>query len=114
MGQAGPYMRRVQGGYTHWCPACGEVHTIYDSWTFNGDVNKPTFSPSVKVGGVQKIVDAQGKWAGDWKRGPDGNPLPQCCHYFLRDGQIQFCGDCTHAMSGQTVPLPELPDWLRD
>lgn len=28
------------------------------------------------------------------------------CHYFLRNGQIQYLGDCTHAMRGQTVPLP--------
>lgn len=26
---------------------------------------------------------------------------------FIRDGQIQFLGDCTHALAGKTVPLPE-------
>lgn len=25
---------------------------------------------------------------------------------------IQFLDDCTHAMRGQTAPLPPLPDWF--
>jgi hypothetical protein len=28
--------------------ACEEMHPLPDSWTFNGDVDKPTFSPSFK------------------------------------------------------------------
>jgi len=32
------------------------------------------------------------------------------CHSFIRDGKIQFLGDCTHALAGQTVDLPELPE----
>jgi hypothetical protein len=27
------------------------------------------------------------------------------CHSFVREGQIQFLGDCTHAFAGQTVPM---------
>jgi hypothetical protein len=27
---------------------------------------------------------------------------------FVTDGRIQFLGDCTHALAGQTV---DLPDW---
>jgi hypothetical protein len=29
------------------------------------------------------------------------------CHSFVTDGRIQFLGDCTHALAGQTVDLPE-------
>ena len=31
------------------------------------------------------------------------------CHHFIRDGKIQFLGDCTHALRGQTVDLPDIP-----
>jgi hypothetical protein len=31
------------------------------------------------------------------------------CHYFIRDGKIEFCGDCPHELAGQTVPLPDVP-----
>ncbi len=29
------------------------------------------------------------------------------CHSFIRDGTIQFLGDCSHAMVGLTVELLE-------
>lgn len=31
------------------------------------------------------------------------------CHYFIKAGRIEFCGDCTHALKGQTVDLPDFP-----
>ncbi len=31
---------------------------------------------------------------------------PAVCHTFVTDGRIQFLGDCTHVMAGQTVDLP--------
>jgi hypothetical protein len=31
------------------------------------------------------------------------------CHSFVTDGRIQYLGDCTHAMAGQTVDLPDIP-----
>lgn len=36
---------------------------------------------------------------------------PQC-HSFIRNGQWEFLGDCTHSLANQTVPLEPLPDWL--
>jgi hypothetical protein len=35
------------------------------------------------------------------------------CHSFVTDGKIQFLSDCTHALAGQTVALPDWPteDW---
>jgi hypothetical protein len=27
---------------------------------------------------------------------------------------VQFLGDCTHALAGQTLPLPDLPPELRN
>jgi hypothetical protein len=113
MGQASAYLRRAKGGYSHWCPGCGEMHLIPDSWTFDGNVDKPTFTPSVKITGKQRII-VDGEWAGGWVRGPDGNAIDCCCHYNLTAGQLVMHGDSTHALKGQTVALPELPEGFRD
>ncbi|HEV3492443.1 MAG TPA: DUF6527 family protein [Reyranella sp.] len=93
---------------------CASLRSENPVWTLNGDVNKPTFNPSVRIAGKQTVRDAEGNWTGEWARDADGNPVDRCCHYFLKEGQLQFLGDCTHALKGQTVPLPELPSWLRD
>ena len=89
------------------------MHWIGDGWQFNGDVNKPTFTPSVKITGKQKIV-VDGKWSGGWVRGPDGAPVDFCCHYILTNGVLNFCGDCTHKLKNSSVPLPALPAWFCD
>jgi len=83
---------RAQGNRVHfWCPGCDEAHGITygarDAWTWNGDLERPTFSPSVLV------------------QGPPGTR----CHSFVTDGRIQYLGDCEHALAGQTVDLPEWP-----
>ncbi len=114
MGQTGTFLRTVAcvayRGYSHWCPGCEETHVIpterldgkeHPIWTFNGNLERPDFKPSVRI-----TYD-----------GPDagtGDAPPACCHYFINDGAIQFCGDSTHALKGQTVPLPPLPKHLRD
>lgn len=113
MGQVSPYLRRAVNGHSHWCPGCDGMHMIPDSWTFDGNVNSPTFSPSVKITG-KKLVIVDGKWTGEWARDAAGNAIDDCCHYILTAGQLQFCCDCTHALSGQTVALPPLPPELCD
>ena len=164
------------------CPACGNEHTFdLSRWQFNGDLEKPTFSPSMNAscgwtpkrnpqfpilrtpsrsvnnlgrvrevpwemilphegqavrnhygqslefiasrGGlspreavavlkdivVKDIVEEQAEselvtlvnafyTAQPWNR----------CHSFVREGRIEFLGDCTHAMVGQTVDLPDI------
>lgn len=70
-------------------------------WTFNENYERPTFSPSVLI----SIDDDEDE---------HGNELPApvrrtLCHYFITDGQIVFCGDSQHHLSGQTVPLPDWP-----
>lgn len=93
-------LRTVEGGYLLFhCPGCESAHMVRvaspgvpGGWTFNGDHDRPTFSPSV-------LVTYNGSDAGQ-----DGAP-PAICHSFVTDGQIQFLGDCTHALAGQTVPL---------
>lgn len=80
------------GDWGFHCPGCGHGHSFRvtgDSsrpqWAFNGDVEKPTFTPSLLY----------------------EDPATRC-HSNVTDGKITFHGDCHHAMKGQTV---ELPDW---
>ena len=79
-------------GFAHYCLPCGEAHLIWTEgreaqWTFNGDVDRPTFSPSVKH--TQTM----------------GGHFTRICHYFIRDGLIQYCDDCTHELRGKTVEM---------
>lgn len=103
-------------GYEFKCPGCGGVHIlpvgpgngeVYARWSFNGSMDSPTFSPSVLAHGQQLEFDADGEWSGGWVLDLSGNTIPYTCHSFVTDGRIQFLGDCTHALSGQTVDLPE-------
>lgn len=71
------------------------MHPLPDGWTFNGNVEKPTFSPSFKH---------------DWKE----KDTPKVCHYIVTDGRVAYCGDCTHSMSGQTIDMPDLPPRYQD
>lgn len=88
-------------GYIFECPGCGQWHMITTKepngrgakWSFNGDVERPTFNPSLLV------------------RSEFNNGKPSAvCHSFIRDGRIQFLSDCTHALAGQTVELREVED----
>ena len=103
-------------GYQFKCPGCGERHTLpvgagngdtYGRWGFNGDFESPTFTPSVLARGNKLLLDADGEWTGEWERDADGDPIPYVCHSFVTNGRVQFLGDCTHNLAGQTVDLPE-------
>lgn len=105
-------LRIAEGGRLLFhCPGCKEMHQVQvgegsgPRWGFNGDYDRPTFTPSVLVGGHKVIRDDQGKWTGEWERDASGNPVPSVCHSFVRDGRIEFLGDCTHALASQAVPL---------
>jgi hypothetical protein len=89
------------------------MHQLPDSWTFDSNLESPTFTPSFKHSGLQMIY-ANGKWTGEWKRDSAGNTIPFICHYVLTAGILNFCGDCTHTSAGKAVPLPMLPDGLID
>lgn len=75
--------------YLFFCPGCQCGHYVRvagpgPQWAFNQNKVKPTVSPSILVSSTHT------------------------CHSFIKDGMIQFLDDCTHALKGQTV---ELPDW---
>ncbi|HWU21104.1 MAG TPA: DUF6527 family protein [Nocardioides sp.] len=94
------------------CPGCDDNHTVRincaDGWDFNGNLEHPTFTPSVLVHAVQ-WPEASGPVVGDRRRDrhPGVQPGEQTvCHSFVTEGRIQFLGDCTHQLAGQTVDLP--------
>ena len=96
---------KSSAGFMFYCPGCAGAHQIWTKtsrsggWTFNGDVDAPTFSPSVLV--TYNGPDADGKDIG-FGPGP-----PARCHSFVTDGQIRFLEDCSHSLAGQTVALPD-------
>ena len=66
-------------------------------WSFNGDLENPTFSPS---------MNETRNWPG-----PHHNPdAPSSrCHFIVSNGRISYCSDCTHDLRGQSFPLEEWP-----
>lgn len=73
-------------------------------WGYNGNPDAPTFTPSVLVRGTVPITDQERDRI---LAGEKFGPAPLVCHSFVTDGKIQFLDDCTHALAGQTVPLPD-------
>jgi hypothetical protein len=83
-------------GYIFYCPGCECAHRVITvpgfqsgaRWGFNGDMERPTFTPSIKV-----------------QFGPDGKNI---CHMFIKDGRLQFLTDCTHKYHGHTIPMVDM------
>lgn len=82
-------VRKTKTGkiYLFWCNGCEQTHSFdvredggQPTWEFNGDMDKPTFRPSLNYGR---------------------------CHLFVRNGFIEYCGDCYHKFCGLDVPLEE-------
>ncbi len=83
------------------CPGCAEIygddglHTLpinsYREWKFTGTLNSPSIVPSI-----------------------DTEEGDQRCHLYLTKGIFIYERDSTHSMSGQSVPIPDLPDWVID
>lgn len=99
MNQVSPLLRRGEGRWFHWCPACEQTHPLPDSWTFNGNEHAPTWSPSFK----QTFYKERGEYAG----------RNVVCHYIITDGKIQFCPDSWHKRS-DIVAMPPIPEHLAD
>lgn len=90
------------------CPGCQEWHTVPvhgqrlpngAGWTFNGNMDSPALSLSIRV-----------RWT--WMKDPHFVESEEFkdieCHSLVTDGQIEYYTDSTHGLAGQTVPLPEL------
>lgn len=83
------------------CPGCDMLHpyrvegeAIGPKWAFNGNADKPSFTPSLLV---------------------DANRSASRCHLYVTDGRIQYLNDCHHVFAGHTIDLVDIPDldvWL--
>lgn len=88
-----------QGMYVFFCPGCDSNHAYYTKvrpggqtpvWTFNGNMDRPSFQPSL---------------LNTWNS-PEGKK--KVCHLYVTDGKINYCGDCTHDLSGKSVEMKEV------
>ncbi len=81
-------LHEYEGGKQLWfyCPGCKCSHAFtLPNWTWNGSLEKPTFSPSLLC---------------------NGHDPSSRCHSFVKDGRIQFLEDCHHHLAGKTVDVP--------
>ena len=74
--------------YWFWCSACREYHIFDDSWKFNNDMEKPTFSPSLIY----------------------PNRKNKKCHLWIKDGMITYFKDCNHSLAGFEMPMSDIPE----
>lgn len=97
-----PKVIETQNGWMIQCHAC-QWHEFPKnqlqngaSWTFNNNLDQPTFTPSMN----------QTTNLAEWT---DYNP--ECpssrCHFIVTKGNIHYCSDCTHKWAGQTLTLEE-------
>lgn len=108
--------RKAEGGLVlFYCPGCRCHHGVNvernnpnpmtgAAWDWNGSLDSPTFSPSILVRGTVPITDDE---HAKIMAGEHVEPKPLVCHSFVRDGRIEFLGDCTHELAGQTVEIPD-------
>lgn len=101
-------LRSIEGGLiSFFCPGCDDWHVLnvdnphHPRWQFNGDVERPSFEPSICVT-YPANPDAEEEFK-EWR-------VERRCHSFVRGGRIQFLDDCTHQLAGQTVDLPDHDD----
>jgi hypothetical protein len=99
------------------CPGCGDSHVLpiegpSPAWGFNGDFARPTLTPSILARSGHHVPGHAGECWCTWEA-EYGEPSPfacYVCHSFVTEGRIQFCGDSTHALAGQTVDLPDIEE----
>ena len=77
------------------CPGCKHAH-CYDipRWSFNNNLENPTFNPSLLM----------------FYNHPDTGERVVTCHLWIKNGKIEFCGDCQHELRSQTVDMIDFPD----
>lgn len=80
------------------CGLCGEVRIKKNRWKLSGTPDAPTITPSINT-----VINPSDH--------PHYNPEVKTsrCHILVQDGKIHYLDDCTHALAGKTIDLPELP-----
>lgn len=124
MGMLSRLLRNTtDNGLVFWCPGCDMSHRIQHGdgagprWCWNQDAERPTFTPSVLVRWHQWTPPATNDEVAAKIRSGEivQTKVEKVCHTFVTDGRIQYLGDCTHALAGQTVDMVGFPaDWGDD
>ena len=112
--------------YMHWCPGCKGRHFIYtnhinresenkSNWTFDGNNEVPTFNPSIHITHKEPTCSEE-ELDGILHQREKGikidypHSVTTECHYYLRNGILEYQNDCPHKYRGQSIPLPDFPD----
>lgn len=98
------------------CPACKCGHAVWTEkknhlgavWTFNGNMEKPTFTPSLKIWQETWTPPVTPENLEQWQQKPwPQTKVTHVCHTNVTDGVIHFHPDCTHAFGGKQVPMED-------
>lgn len=100
-------------GLAFHCPGCGHAHAFYvhgssyqHIWEWNGEYERPTFRPSLLMHGERWVPPVTHENYEQWQRAPwPQQKVEWVCHLFVTDGKIQFLGDCSHELRGQTIAM---------
>lgn len=106
--------------FLFWCPGCECGHGVWTThanghtgatWSFNGSMDKPTFGPSILITGKSMTPAGLADYE-EWRKAgcPDRkgqafDSFDSRCHLHVVDGKLQYCTDCTHKYSGQTLDM---------
>jgi hypothetical protein len=86
---ASTILRRMPGGYVHWCSGCCRLHVIPRiAGDASFDAAKPTLPSRISH------IDAANS----------------CCSYTMREGIIEYAPSCGHWLAGKALPMMTLPD----
>lgn len=83
----------------YWCQGCECLHIVNlggderPRWGWNGDVAKPTLTPSIRT----------------FRPAKDDRPEQTQCHHFVRDGVIEFLSDSARHQVRGHQPLQPIP-----
>lgn len=99
--------RAGEDTWKFWCPGCDSAHVISDAWEVDADAG--TISPSVLVYSSKHLINSDLEGAA--LTAPENITTSPQCHSFVTNGRIQFLGDSTHHLAGQTVDIPE---WINE
>lgn len=86
--------------YSFYCPGCKQEHvySVFNDgsgWQFNGDMENPTFTPS-----LLNRIPFMNKKTGLMEE-------KERCHLYITNGKIEYCSDCYHELAGQSIELKE-------
>lgn len=115
-------LKSFDGGFLFWCPGCREAHAIRIAgspvWKWNGNEDRPTFTPSLLVtsGHFNPGANAGTCWCTFNAAHPDKTAPFRClrCHSFITDGRIKYLADCSHSLAGQTIDMLPWKGWTNE